>query len=313
MNDTTVVFGYGAVGRCVAKLLLARGATVRVAQRTCPADLATGATFMRCDVLDPAAVRLAVDGATQVLLAVGFAYDSRVWKTAWPRTMTNVVEACAATGARIVFIDNLYQLGPQSEPRREDMPLTGQGKKPAILAQVTRIWLAARDRVRVAALRCPDFYGPGVAISHLGTSAFGQLASGKPAMLLAPPDTHHDFAYVPDIARAAVLLIDASDDSYGQVWNMPCAPTRTPRQLLKLGAEALGVPLKVRAVPLRLLPLLGLFSRFIKEVVDVGFTWDRPYRVDASKFIRAFDFSATPFEVGVPATARSFQQPSIAA
>ena len=38
--------------------------------------------------------------------------------------------------------------------------------------------------------------------SHLGATGFARIAQGKPALLLAPPDTPHDFAYVPDIARA---------------------------------------------------------------------------------------------------------------
>jgi nucleoside-diphosphate-sugar epimerase len=306
MSRLTVVFGYGTVGRLVTKALLARGDAVRIAQRTRPADLPKGATFTCCDILEQDAVQRAVEGAAHVLLAVSFPYDSRVWRTAWPAAMTNVVEACAAVGARIVFIDNLYQLGPQTEPRREDMPLSSAGSKPAILTEVARIWMAAKDRVQLAALRCPDFYGPGVAASHIGETGFGRVACGRAAMLLAPPDTPHNFAYVPDIARAAVTLLDAPDDAFGQVWNMPCAPTRTPREILKLGADAIGVPLRVTAVPLWLLPLFGVFVRFMKEVADVGFTWDRPYQVDASKFQRRFWSDVTPFEVGAPATARSF-------
>ena len=220
--------------------------------------------------------------------------------------MTNIVEACAAVGARIVFIDNLYQLGPQNEPRREDMPLTAVGNKPAILAEVTRIWMAAGDTVRIAVLRCRDFYGPGITISHLGASAFGEVAKGKPAQLVAPPDTPHDFAYAPDVARAAVTLLDAPDDAYGQAWNMPCAPIRTPREILQLGAAAIDMPRRVVAIPLWLLPLGGLFSRFMKEVADVSFTWDRPYQVNASKFTNRFWSDVTPFEIGAPATARSF-------
>jgi nucleoside-diphosphate-sugar epimerase len=146
-----------------------------------------------------------------------------------------------------------------------------------------------------------------VAVSHLGVSALGELAKGKSAQLVVPPDTPHDFAYVPDIAKAALILLDAPDDAYGQVWNMPCAPTRTPRQLLQLAAAAIGVRLKIMAVPLWLLPVAGLFARFMKEVVDVGFTWDRPYQVDASKFTRRFAFTPTPFEIGVPAAVRSFR------
>lgn len=306
MSETTVVFGSGAIGQLVIKQLLARGDSVRVAQRSRPPNLPAAATYFPCDILDPQAVRLAVEGASKVLLAVGFPYDSRAWRTAWPRAMNNVVEACALVDARVAFIDNLYQLGPQSEPRTEEMPLTTVGEKPVILADVTRIWMAARNRVRFAALRCPDFYGPGVSISHLGASAFGELAKGKAALMLAPPDTPHDFAYAPDIARAAITLLDGPDDVFGQVWNMPCAPTRTPREILKLGADAIDLPLRVVAVPLWLLPLAGLFSRFMKEVADVGFTWDRPYHVDASKFKNRFWSDVTPFEIGAPATARSF-------
>lgn len=309
-DGLTVVLGNGAIGRLVTDALLARGDRVRVAQRTRPTDVAPDVEYVACDVLDADAVRRAVSGAARVLLAVGFPYDWRLWEATWPAAMTNVVDAAAAAGARVVFIDNLYQLGPQTRPRTEDMPLAtdvrASGHKPVILAEVTRIWQAARDRVRVAALRCPDFYGPGVTVSHLGASAFGEMAKGKRAQMLAPLDTPHDFAYAPDIARAAVTLFDAPDDAYGQAWNVPCAPTRTPREILQLGADALGVPLKTTVVPFWALPALGLVWRFAKEMRDVGFTWDRPYVVDSGKFGRRFWADATPFEVGAPATARAF-------
>jgi nucleoside-diphosphate-sugar epimerase len=305
MSELTVIFGNGAIGNLVSEQLLAQGKSVRIAQRHRPVRLSADAEYFPCDILAPDMVRQAVQGASQVLLAVGFLYDARLWRTAWPTAMRNVIEACAEVNARVVFIDNLYQLGPQTMPRTEDMDLTTAGEKPAILAQVTHMWLAARDRVRFAALRCPDFYGPGVANSYLGTTGFGALAQGKAAMVLAP-DTPHDFAYAPDIARAVLTLFDAPDDAYGQVWNMPCAPTLTPRQILQLGAQAIKAPLKLMSIPLWSLGLLGIFQRFMKEVADVRFTWDRPYHVDANKFKRRFWSDTTPFEVGAAATARSF-------
>jgi len=304
MDGLTIVFGSGSVGRPIIELLASRGDRVRVATRTRPEKLPDGVEHVGCDVLDGAAVVRAVEGATQVVLAVGFPYDSRVWRMVWPRTMANLLTACDAAGARLVFIDNLYQLGPRTTRRHEEMDLSDAGEKAAILSEVTRLWQAARSRVRVTALRCTDFYGPGVANSHLGDFALGQLAKGKPALLLVPPDTPHDFVYVPDIARAAVKLLDAPDDAFGQVWNMPCAPTRTPRELLAIGAATLGQRPQLWAVPLWLMRPLGLVYRMAREVVDVGYTWDRPYLVDARKFTRRFGFEPTPFEVGVPATAR---------
>lgn len=306
MTQQITIFGYGATGRSIAERLAARGDRVRIATRTRPADLPAGVEHQVCDVLDLAEVRRALDGSAQAVLAVGFPYDARIWKTVWPRTMHTLIEGCAAAGARLVFIDNLYQLGPQTAPRTEDMPLTARGEKPAILAEVTRIWQGARARVPVAALRCSDFYGPGVANSHLGASAFGELAKGRPAQLLVPADTAHDFTYVPDIARAALLLLDAPDADFGQAWNVPCAPTRSPRALLTMGAGVIGRRLRLWAVPFALLRPLGLVYRFAREVADVGFTWDRAYVVDGGKFARRFGFVPTPFEVGVPATVRSF-------
>ena len=306
MTDLIVVFGYGTVGRSIVEMLMASGRRIRVATRNPPEGLPANAEHVRCDVLNAGDVAQALKGASQAVLAVGFPYDARVWRTVWPRTMTNMVEACTAAGARLVFIDNLYQLGPQDSPRTEEMPLTTTGEKPVVLAEVTRIWQTARDRVRVAALRCSDFYGPDVLVSHLGSSAFGELARSRPAQLLVPADIPHDFAYVPDIARAAILLLDAPDADFGQVWNMPCAPTRSPRALLKMGAAALGTRLRMLTVPFALLRPLGLFYRFAREVADVGFTWNRPYVVDGSKFALRFGFVPTPFEIGVPATVHAF-------
>ena len=305
MSKTIAVFGNGAIGHLVTDILLARGESIRIVQRNPPSALPANAHYFACDILDPQAVREAVQGVSQVCLAVGFLYDSRFWRTAWPSAMKNIVEACAEVNARVVFIDNLYQLGPQNTPRSEDIPLTTVGEKSVILAEVTKIWKAARHRLHFAALRCPDFYGPGVNNSYLGTTGFGAIAKGKAAIMLAP-DTPHDFAYAPDIARAAVTLLDAPDDAFGQVWNVPCAPTKTPREILQLGADAIGMPLKVMTIPLWSLRLMGVFIRFMKEVADVSFTWDRPYHVDASKFKARFWSDVTPIELGAAETARSY-------
>lgn len=87
---------------------------------------------------------------------------------------------------------------------------------------------------------------------------------------------------------------------------MPCAPVRTPRELLQIGADAIGANLKVMAMPTLMLRAMGVFSTFLRECIEMRFTWDRPYTVDTTKFARRFWSDATPFEVGIPATIRSY-------
>ena len=282
MDGAIGVFGYGPVGAATVARLIARGGPVRVGQRAAPAVLPAAVEFRRCDALDPESVAAAVAGLTQVVLAIGFPYVGELWRDAWPRAIANFVDACATARARLVFFDNLYMYGPQTAPLTEATPLTAVGVKPAARVAATRIWMAAAEagRLRVAALRAPDFYGPGATLSHLGDTAFGALIKGGRALFIGSPDTPHDFAYVADCARAVVSLLDAPDDAYGQAWHVPCAPTRTPREILALGAAAIGVAPKAIGLPPALIAPLGLFAPALRELAEMRFQWDRPYRVE---------------------------------
>ena len=309
MTGRIAIVGYGPVGRATAGRLLAEGRTVIVAQRRPPPDLPKGAALAPCDALDGDAVLKTVRESEQFVVAIGFPYVGAVWRDAWPRAIMNFVAACKATGARMVFIDNLYMYGPQTTPLVETMPLADTGWKPAARSAATRIWAAAAaaGEARIAALRAPDFYGPGVGNSFLGDASIGKLAEGKPAVFIGSPDVLHDYAYVPDVARAATTLLAAPDSAFGQAWHVPCAPTRTTRDILALAAEALGVKLRISAMPAWMLGASGMFSPFLRELGEMRFQWDRPYRVNASRFAGAFWSDATPFEVGVPETALAFR------
>ena len=308
MNADVVVLGYGPVGKATADVLLTRGHRVIIAQRSRPADLTPGLDFMACDVLDTASVAAVAALAPQLVVAIGFAYDGKTWLRDWPVAMRNLLDGCAAAKTRMVFFDNLYMYGPQTAPLTETMAVSDYGRKPRARAIITRMWeaAAAGGRVRVAALRAPDFYGPGVRLSHIGDTGFVAIAQGKPAMLVAPPDVLHDFAYVPDLGRMIVTLLDAPDDAYGHAWHSPCAPITTPRHILELGAAAIGKTARIRSVPLWTLPIMGLAVPFMREMSEMRFQWDRPYQVDASKWLARFGGTVTAFEEGAAATARSF-------
>ncbi|MGO4683555.1 NAD-dependent epimerase/dehydratase family protein [Hyphomicrobium sp. 2TAF46] len=308
MDGRDVIFGYGVAGRAIAERLAAAGRPVRVAQRSRPADFSAGMEFVRCDVLDRASVLNAAAGAGRIVIAIGFAYDTKVWAECWPRAMTNLLAAAEATGAPTLFFDNMYMYGPQDGPIRENTPFAPWGGKPAVRRAISEMWQAASSagRVRMSALRVSDFYGPGVTNSHLGELLFGRLAAGKAAQFAVPIDHPHDVAYIPDAARAAQTLLDAPEDTWGQVWHMPCAETRTLREIVTMAAVAMDRAPRIQTVPAILQPVLRMAVPILREVHDVRFLFDRPYHVDATKFAARFGSDVTPIEVGVAETARHF-------
>ncbi|MCB1474298.1 MAG: NAD-dependent epimerase/dehydratase family protein [Rhodobiaceae bacterium] len=304
------IFGHGPVGRETARLLLARGDFVRIVQRKPPADLLPGALFIVGDLLSAVDVEAACDGVDTVICTAGLPYRASVWERDWPVAMDNLVNGCAASGARLVFADNLYMYGPQTVPLREELPLTDFGIKPRVRAEITREWRDAHraGRVKAVAVRASDFYGPDVpnsVISYFGVRA---MLAGKVVMLPYGCDQPHDFTYVPDFAHALVTLADAPDADYGQAWHVPNAPTRTLRQVLQLASELAGVKLRIRVLPGWLRGIMGRFVPELVEMDELAFQTDRPYIVDSRKFLARFGIEATPFETGLAETIASYRK-----
>ena len=243
MSGEIGVIGYGAVGAATVERLAAAGRAVVVAQRQAPANLPAGVEFrpLRRARRGLACARRsrAVAGRPGDRLSLcrrGVARGVAAHDDEFRRGLRGRRRApgLLRQPLHVRPADGAAQRNDAAEPF---------GVKPAARVAATRIWMAASEagRLRVAALRAPDFYGPGALLSHLGDTAFGALARGGRATFIGSPDTPHDFAYVPDCARAVVSLLDAPDDAYGQAWHVPCAPTRTPREILALGAAAIGV------------------------------------------------------------------------
>jgi len=305
------VFGYGAVGRATAVRLAARGDEVRIIERKQPSALPPKAVFQAGDAADATSTNLACAGVEAVVCCIGIPYFAKVWEKAWPRAMTNILEGCGASGARLIFADNLYMYGPQTNPLREDMPLTSFGNKPRIRSEVTRLWQRAHEagRVRAVAVRAADFYGPDAPTSVVSVYGVLRLLAGKAAQLPYPADQPHDFTYVPDFARALVSLVDAPDDAFGQAWHVPnAAPTHTLRALVEVAAARIGVPARISVLPTWLARILSLFLPVIGETREMRFQWDRPYLVDTSKFRKRFWTDATSFEDGLGATIAFYQR-----
>jgi nucleoside-diphosphate-sugar epimerase len=187
-NNIDVVFGGGPLGLAVAETLAGRGRAVRLVTRSGRADASGGVQVVAADASDRERAVEFARGATAIYHCVGADYGH--WQQLLPPVMGGVMRAAEATGARLVYGDNLYAYGPVETPLTEDHPSKAAGPNGRLRAKLAARLLDAHrvGRLRATIGRASDFYGPRVRLSTVGERVFGALLRGKPAQLLGDPD-----------------------------------------------------------------------------------------------------------------------------
>lgn len=285
MSKIALFGASGAMGRSIAAALGAEGCAYRVVGRN---EAALRAAFghdplAECVVWnpgDPASVRAAAQGVDTLVYMVGVNY----WQfELHPRLMRQTLEGAIAAGVRnVVLIGTVYPYGrPRTaNPVREDHPrepntFKGRMRK----AQEDLLMQAhAEGRIRATVLRLPDFYGPGVEASMLH-SAIQAAACGGVAQMLGPIDRPHEFVYVPDVGPV-VLRLARHPEAYGKIWHLAGSGATTQQALLQELERLAGHPLRRRIAGKTLLRIAGLFSPFMRELVEMHYLITDPLIMD---------------------------------
>lgn len=299
--DLHVVVGLGPIGMALLNEIANRGHACRGVSRQRPADLVPPAEFVQGDIADPDSARAALAGASVVYHTASAPYHR--WPKLLPSLMRGVIDAATATGARVVYADNLYAYGPVDGPLREDLPAQAPGPNGRVRAALADQLLAAHraGRVRAVIGRAADYYGPRGRQSHVGERVFVPALAGKPAQFVGDPDVPHTYTYLGDFARGLVTL-GTHDAALGQVWHLPSAPTLTTREFIEMVFELVGHPPKLRVLPGPLLALLAVFNPTLRAVREQAYQVRRPFVVDHSKFAAAFGAEVTPHREALAST-----------
>lgn len=288
-----VVLGAGGgTGRSIAGELARQGRRVRAVSRTGRVEgLPASVEQVAADLDDVASAAGAVAGASVVYHAAQPPYDR--WPGSFERMNDAVARAAGAAGARLVFADNLYMYGPGSSPMTEATPQRATDRKGAQRRALAADLLArhGRGEVEVAIGRSADYFGPHGRNSGVGERAFGAILSGKAAAGVGSIDVPHSFSYLPDLARAIVVLGDR-DEAAGRAWHLPVMDPITVRALMERAFRIAGLPPKVRVDGPLALRVAGLFVPMAREVGVVLYQWTDPFVSDWSAFEAAFG----PFE-----------------
>jgi nucleoside-diphosphate-sugar epimerase len=302
MDGLQVVLGAsGGTGRAIVDELVRQRRPVRAVARG-RADLPASVDQVAADLYDPETAARAVNGASVVYHAAQPPYAD--WIGNFERLNDAVARAAGAAGARLVFADNLYRYGPGGSPMTEATPPRATDRKGAQRARLAADLLARHERgeVEVAVGRSSDYFGPHGRNTGLGERVFGALVAGKAASGVGSLDVEHSFSYLPDLARAMVMLGDR-DEAAGRAWHLPVTDPMTVRAFLERAFMVAGLPARIRVDGPMALRLAGLFVPMVREVRVVLYQWMEPFVSDWSAFEAAFGpFERTPLDEALATT-----------
>jgi dihydroflavonol-4-reductase len=308
--DALVTGGTGFIGGRLVRLLVKRGASVRVlvraaSRRDSLADLPV--EYKEGDLRDPGSLREAARGCRHVFHV---AADYRLWA---PRPeelyetnvegTRNVIEVAAAAGAeRIVYTSSVGALGLPTggQPGDETTPVTlgemvGQYKRSKFLAEQEVLRLVAGG-APVVLVHPSTPVGPGdLKPTPTGQMIVDFLYGRMPAFV----DTGLNLVHVDDVAEGHLLALER-----GRVGERYILGHRnmTLREIFDLLGALTGLPSPRREIPLGVALAAGHVSQWWSDHVS-----HRPPRVPLEGVRMArkrmfFDSAKAVRELGMPQT-----------
>lgn len=298
----TILGASGQIGRELA-LSLKRDFTsdIRLVSRN-PKKVNDTDQLVSADLLDKEQTLRAVEGSDIVYFTAGLPMDTPRWVAQWPVMMRNVIDACAAHNARLVYFDNTYMYPQNSTPLTEDAPFQPNGEKGKVRAAIALQLLdaIASGRVQGMICRAPEFYGPGQTQSITNSAVIDALQAGKSARVFLRDDTLRTLIYTPDASRAMALLGN-TPDAYNQTWHLPCDDNRqTYRQFIQLAADAFGTEAEYKVLKQWQLSLAALFNNTAREAAELLPRYKADNIFVSDKFKKRFpDFAVTRIREGL--------------
>jgi nucleoside-diphosphate-sugar epimerase len=276
-----LVIGEGQIGRELITHAVAAGDEVTVLRRS-PKPETPGVRRVTGDVLDPAALASALEGADAVLACFHAPYDARKWAVELPPRERAVLDAADEHDVPVVFPESMYGFQGAATNLRE-------GAAPAPLDAKGRIridLLAARraHRARTVSVIAADLVGP-TTVGTFGSVACAmvleRVAQGRRAIVVGDPAAPHSLTFVPDLAlamlHAARNAASLTGDARDAVLNAPSAPARSQAELIAAASEIAGERAKRPIVVPRFAPrALAPVVTFARELNGIGDLWYRP-------------------------------------
>lgn len=303
----TILGSTGIIGRLLANELVKYTGKIRLVSRN-PKKVNPSDELYKADLLNRQQVFDAVKGSDIVFLTAGLKYDTKVWQAEWPVIMRNVIDACKATGSKLVFFDNVYAYGKVNGWMTEETPYNPVSKKGEVRKHIAEMLMndVKAGDLNAMIVRAADFYGADT-LAVITETVFKNFAKGKKAQWLISDKFRHSFTYAADAAKGTALLGN-TPAAYNQVWHLPTDKNvLTGKEIISLIAREFGVVPKYMNVPKWMLRIIGLFNSNIRESIEMLYQNDSDYLFSSEKFEKTFNLKPTPYLTGIKDTAKKMK------
>ena len=310
-NRTALVLGAtGGIGGEVARVLLARGWSVRALHRDpgklSAAQRTSGLIWRRGDAMSASDVAAAAAGVSVIVHAVN-PPGYRNWGQLVLPMLDNTIAAAEANGARIVLPGTVYNFGPDAFPVLHETspqnPLTVKGRIRVDMER--RLRAAASSGASVLIVRAGDFFGPKAANNWFSQ---GLVKPGKPVTAITYPGRRgigHQWAYLPDVAETMARLLEKPEAlAPFAVFHMEGHWDADGTQMIEAIRKAVGNPtIKAGKMPWLLMRMLSPFVPLFREIAEMRYLWNEPIRMDNTRLKAALGAEPhTPLDAAVRTT-----------
>ena len=309
-----IVGATGAVGKALAAEFARAGTPFRVVARSeekLRRDFGQYGDLVEyrvADLQDPLTAAAATKDIDLVFYTVGVPYTHFLLHPKLTRTALDA--ATASRVKRFVLVGTVYPFGiPRTEFVDESHPREPNTFKGRMRKDQEDLVLAAdgRDGLRTTILRPPDFYGPESELSY-ASDIFKAALEGRPANVIGPVDTPHEFVFVPDVAKTLIALSN-HEAAYGQSWNLAGPGVITTKQFAEMAFTAAGQKLRLRVAGKRTLNMLGIFKPMLREIAEMNYLWTTPVKLDDSRLRRLLpELRKTSYEEGIRLTLEALRE-----
>lgn len=219
------------------------------------------------------------------------------WARLVPEITGAVLAAARASGATVLIPGNVYVFGTEPAPWSAATPHRSVARKGRIRAEMEAHFRdAAATGLRTILLRAGDFIDPDAPGGLFDRFVLGKAAKGV-ITTFGDPDATHAWAYLPDMARAAVELAAQRDDLEGfEDIPFPGLAFST-RELAAAVTRHSGRATRIARFPWWMMTLASPVWELARELGEMRYLYDHPHWLDGTKFTRLVPgFTMTPLD-----------------